>query len=269
MHPIYVPRAHAECSKSTSSETDLNDNLPSHRTPTSATFSAKHISHNGFFPQHPAPASAPSFYDSPPSRGASFSADAGLYSLPRSYSQDTVLLPISASSPPAHTDSGDASELYVFNTPSRKPSIETHMRNISISYDVPPTPGANCPYQAPRTMSLSTGAGGSEGDVVPPPRPPKPSLSSSSGLPQPPAERSPTDTFCMPRPASETDGNYSVPPSAGSKALRSHTIGAEDCSRLRKGFYFSPVFSTVLGVAFELKKLLFPHKPFFLSLILQ
>ncbi|XP_078799515.1 GRB2-associated-binding protein 1 isoform X10 [Oryzias latipes] len=229
-------RAHAECSKSTSSETDLNDNLPSHRTPTSATFSAKHISHNGFFPQHPAPASAPSFYDSPPSRGASFSADAGLYSLPRSYSQDTVLLPISASSPPAHTDSGDASELYVFNTPSRKPSIETHMRNISISYDVPPTPGANCPYQAPRTMSLSTGAGGSEGDVVPPPRPPKPSLSSSSGLPQPPAERSPTDTFCMPRPASETDGNYSVPPSAGSKALRSHTIGAEDCSRLRKDF---------------------------------
>uniref|UniRef100_A0A8C7ZEG6 GRB2-associated binding protein 1 n=1 Tax=Oryzias sinensis TaxID=183150 RepID=A0A8C7ZEG6_9TELE len=229
-------RAHAECSKSTSSETDLNDNLPSHRTPTSATFSAKHISHNGFFPQHPAPASAPSFYDSPPSRGASFSTDGGLYSLPRSYSQDTVLLPISASSPPAHTDSGDASELYVFNTPSRKPSIETHMRNISISYDVPPTPGANCPYQAPRTMSLSTGAGGSEGDVVPPPRPPKPSLSSSSGLPQPPAERSPTDTFCMPRPASETDGIYSVPPSAGSKALRSHTIGAEDCSRLRKDF---------------------------------
>uniref|UniRef100_A0A3P9MHK8 GRB2-associated binding protein 1 n=1 Tax=Oryzias latipes TaxID=8090 RepID=A0A3P9MHK8_ORYLA len=228
--------AHAECSKSTSSETDLNDNLPSHRTPTSATFSAKHISHNGFFPQHPAPASAPSFYDSPPSRGASFSADGSLYSLPRSYSQDTVLLPISASSPPAHTNSGDPSELYVFNTPSRKPSIETHMRNISISYDVPPTPGANCPYQAPRSMSLSTGAGGSEGDVVPPPRPPKPSLNSSSGLPQPPAERSPTDTFCMPRPASETDGNYSVPPSAGSKALRSHTIGAEDCSRLRKDF---------------------------------
>ncbi|KAF6724627.1 GRB2-associated-binding protein 1 [Oryzias melastigma] len=227
-------RSHAECSKSTSSETDLNDNLPSHRTPTSATFSAKHISHNGFFPQHPAPASAPSFYDSPPSRGASLSTDGGLYSLPRSYSQDTVLLPISASSPPAHTDGGDASELYVFNTPSRKPSIETHMRNISISYDVPPTPGANCPYQGPRSMSLS--AGGSEGDVVPPPRPPKPSLSSSSGLPPPPAERSPTDTFCMPRPASETDGNYSVPPSAGSKALRSHTIGAEDCSRLRKDF---------------------------------
>lgn len=238
MHLNCVPRSHAECSKSTSSETDLNDNLPSHRTPTSATFSAKHISHNGFFPQHPAPASAPSFYDSPPSRGASLSTDGGLYSLPRSYSQDTVLLPISASSPPAHTDGGDASELYVFNTPSRKPSIETHMRNISISYDVPPTPGANCPYQGPRSMSLS--AGGSEGDVVPPPRPPKPSLSSSSGLPPPPAERSPTDTFCMPRPASETDGNYSVPPSAGSKALRSHTIGAEDCSRLRKGSCFSP-----------------------------
>ncbi|XP_022065576.2 GRB2-associated-binding protein 1 isoform X3 [Acanthochromis polyacanthus] len=231
-------RAHAECSKSTSSETDLNDNLPSHRTPTSSTSSAKHTSHNGFFPQHSTPASAPStIYDSPPSRGASLSTDSGLYHLPRSYSQDTVLLPKSASSPPAHPDGGDG-DLYVFNTPSRKPSMETQMRNLSISYDIPPTPGANCTYQVPRTLSSSTGVGGTEGggDVVPPPRPPKPSLSSTSGPPPPPAERSPTDTYCVPRSASETDGNYCVPTSAGSKALRSNTIGTVDCSRLRKDF---------------------------------
>ncbi|XP_038569080.1 GRB2-associated-binding protein 1 isoform X2 [Micropterus salmoides] len=231
-------RAHAECSKSISSETDLNDNLPSHRTPTSSTSSAKHTSHNGFFPQHPAPASASSIYDSPPSRGASLSTDGSLYHLPRSYSQDTVLLPKSASSPLAHPDNGDGSELYVFNTPSRKPSMETQMRNLSISYDIPPTPGANCTYQVPRTLSSSTGVGGSEGggDVVPPPRPPKPSVSSTSGPPPPPAERSPTDTYHVPRSASETDGNYCVPTSAGNKALRSNTIGTVDCSRLRKDF---------------------------------
>ncbi|XP_040891702.1 GRB2-associated-binding protein 1 isoform X3 [Toxotes jaculatrix] len=236
--PPQASLAHAECSKSTSSETDLNDNLPSHRTPTSSTSSAKHTSHNGFFPQHPPPASASSIYDSPPPRGASLSTDSGLYHLPRSYSQDTVLLPKSASSPSAHPDSGDASELYVFNTPSRKPSMETQMRNLSISYDIPPTPGANCTYQVPRTVSSSAGVGGSEGggDVVPPPRPPKPSLSSTSGPPPPPAERSPTDTYCVPRSASETDGNYCVPTSAGNKALRSNTIGTVDCSRLRKDF---------------------------------
>ncbi|XP_008300833.1 GRB2-associated-binding protein 1 isoform X1 [Stegastes partitus] len=236
--PPQASLAHAECSKSTSSETDLNDNLPSHRTPTSSTSSAKHTSHNGFFPQHSTPASAPStIYDSPPSRGASLSTDGGLYHLPRSYSQDTVLLPKSASSPPAHPDGGDG-DLYVFNTPSRKPSMETQMRNLSISYDIPPTPGANCTYQVPRTLSASAGVGGSEGggDVVPPPRPPKPSLSSTSGPPPPPAERSPTDTYCVPRSASETDGNYCVPTSAGSKALRSNTIGTVDCSRLRKDF---------------------------------
>ncbi|XP_034543611.1 GRB2-associated-binding protein 1 isoform X3 [Notolabrus celidotus] len=229
-------RAHAECSKSTSSETDLNDNLPSHRTPTSSTSSAKPTSHNGFFPQHPAPASASSIYDSPPSRGASLSTDSGLYHLPRSYSQDTVLLPKSASSPPAHQDSGEGSELYVFNTPSRKPSIEKQMRNLSISYDIPPTPGANCTYQVPRTLSASGVGSEGGGDVVPPPRPPKPSLSSTSGPPPPPAERSPTDTYFVPRSASETDGNYCVPTSAGNKALRSNTIGTVDCSRLRKDF---------------------------------
>uniref|UniRef100_A0A3B3YXV4 PH domain-containing protein n=1 Tax=Poecilia mexicana TaxID=48701 RepID=A0A3B3YXV4_9TELE len=212
-------RAQAECSKSTSSETDLNDNLPSHRTPPSATSLPKHTSHNGFFPQHQPPASAPSFYDSPPSRGTSTSSDAGIYHLPRSYSQDTVLLPKSATSPPANPDGGDESGLYVFNIPMRKTSfVESHMRNLSVSYDIPPTPGANSTYQVPRTI------------------PPKPSLSSTSGLPPPPAERSPTDTYCVPRSASETDGNYCVPTSAGSKALRSNTIGTMDCSRLRKDF---------------------------------
>ncbi|XP_062243329.1 GRB2-associated-binding protein 1 isoform X4 [Platichthys flesus] len=236
--PPQASLAHAECSKSTSSETDLNDNLPLHRTPTSSSSSSKHTSHNGFFPQHPAPASTSPIYDSPPSRGASLTTDAGLYHLPRSYSQDTVLLPKSASSPPAHPDGGDASELYVFNTPSRKPSMESQLRNLSISYDIPPTPGANCTYQVPRTLSSSTSVGGSEGggDVVPPPRPPKPSLSSISGPPPPPAERSPTDTYCVPRSASETDGNYCVPTSAGNKTLRSNTIGTVDSSRLRKDF---------------------------------
>uniref|UniRef100_A0A4W5RX23 GRB2-associated binding protein 1 n=1 Tax=Hucho hucho TaxID=62062 RepID=A0A4W5RX23_9TELE len=223
--------AHAECSKSNSSETDLNDNVPAHRTPTSTSSSSKHA--NGFFSSVPPPhpASASSIYDSPPSRGADLSSS--LYHLPRSYSQDTVLLPksASASSPPVPVD-GDAQELYVFSAPSRKPSMETQMRNLSVSYDIPPTPGSNCTYQVPRGPA----SGGSEGgDGMPPPRPPKPSLSSlTPGHPPPPAERSPTDTYCVPRSMSETDGNYCVPTSAGNKALRSNTIGTMDSSRLRK-----------------------------------
>nr|XP_029529751.1 GRB2-associated-binding protein 1-like [Oncorhynchus nerka] len=224
-------RAHAECSKSTSSETDLNDNVPAHRTPTSTSSSSKHA--NGFFSSvlPPHPSSASSIYDSPPSRGGDLSSS--LYHLPRSYSQDTVLLPksASASSPPVPVE-GDAPELYVFNTPSRKPSMETQMRNLSVSYDIPPTPGSNCTYQVPRGPA----SGGSEGgDGMPPPRPPKPSLSSlTPGHPPPPAERSPTDTYCVPRSMSETDGNYCIPTSAGNKALRSNTIGTMDSSRLRK-----------------------------------
>ncbi|XP_045572511.1 GRB2-associated-binding protein 1 isoform X5 [Salmo salar] len=224
-------RAHAECSKSTSSETDLNDNVPAHRTPTSTSSSSKHA--NGFFSSvlPPHPSSASSIYDSPPSRGGDLSSS--LYHLPRSYSQDTVLLPksASASSPPVPVD-GDAPELYVFNAPLRKPSVETQMRNLSVSYDIPPTPGSNCTYQVPRGPA----SGGSEGgDGMPPPRPPKPSLSSlTPGHPPPPAERSPTDTYCVPRSMSETDGNYCVPTSAGNKALRSNTIGTMDSSRLRK-----------------------------------
>ncbi|XP_022540198.2 GRB2-associated-binding protein 1 isoform X4 [Astyanax mexicanus] len=215
--------SHGECSKSTSSEPDCNDNLPSHRTPTSS--SAKHSSVNGFFSSGHA-----GLYDSPSSRGASLSADAqGLYHLPRSYSQDTVLLPKSASSPYApDTDSG---ELYVFNTPARKPSIEAQLRNLSVSYDIPPTPGSNCTYQVPRTAGVEPVATGS--DVVPPPRPPKPSLGAAAI----PPDRSPTDTYSVPRSVSETDTNYCVPSSAGgNKALRSNTIGTVDSSRLRKDY---------------------------------
>nr|XP_029506885.1 GRB2-associated-binding protein 1-like isoform X2 [Oncorhynchus nerka] len=110
--------------------------------------------------------------------------------------------------------------------------METQMRNLSVSYDIPPTPGSNCTYQVPRGPA----SGGSEGgDGMPPPRPPKPSLSSlTPGHPPLPAERSPTDTYCVPRSMSETDGNYCVPTSAGNKALRSNTIGTMDSSRLRK-----------------------------------
>ncbi|XP_051993008.1 GRB2-associated-binding protein 1-like isoform X2 [Xyrauchen texanus] len=213
-------RAHGDCSKSTSSEPDCNDNLPSHFTPTST--SSKHASVNGFFSsQH-----AAGLYDSPPSRGQSFSAD--LQSLPRSYSQDTVLLPKSASSLPA--PDSDTSELYVFNTPARKPSIETQFRNLSVSYDIPPTPGSNCTYHVPRTAGVEPVSAAT--DVVPPPRPPKPSLTAGSV----PPERSPTDTYMVPRSVSETDGNYCVPTSAGTKALRSNTIGTMDSSRLRKDY---------------------------------
>ncbi|XP_052456661.1 GRB2-associated-binding protein 1 isoform X7 [Carassius gibelio] len=211
-------RSRGECSKSTSSEPDCNDNLPSHHTPTSS--SSKHTSVNGFFPsQHGA-----GLYDSPPSRGQSFSADSqGVYHLPRSYSQDTVLLPKSASSLPA--PDGEAGELYVFNTPGRKPSLEAHMRNLSVSYDIPPTPGSNCTYQVPRTAGIEAVSGAT--DVVPPPRPPKPLLTAGSVQP----ERSPTDTYVVPRSMSETDGNYCVPSSAGgSKALWSNT-GTVDCLR--------------------------------------
>ncbi|KAG9347096.1 hypothetical protein JZ751_006023 [Albula glossodonta] len=221
----YLP--HAGSSKSTSSETDCNDNLPSHRT--SAAAVSKHASVNGFFSQQP------SLYDSPPSRLASLSTESSLYNLPRSYSQDTVLLPKSASSPPV-PDGDSAGELYVFNAPSRKASMESQLRHVSISYDIPPTPGSNSAYQVPRTAGSEGGAaaaaaatgGGAQSDV-PPPRPPKPSLTA-------PPERSPTETYAVPRSVSETDGNYCVPPSAGSKALRSNTIATVDSSRLRKDY---------------------------------
>ncbi|XP_064201393.1 GRB2-associated-binding protein 1 isoform X2 [Anguilla rostrata] len=209
-------------SKSTSSETDCNDNLPPHRTASAAAMS-KHGSVNGFFSQ------TPSLYDSPPPRGASLSTEASLYSLPRSFSQDTVLLPKSASSPPG-PDGDSTGELYVFNAPSRKASMESQLRLVSISYDIPPTPGSSSVYQVPRTAPPEA-SGAAQADV-PPPRPPKPSLTA-------PPERSPTENYAVPRSASETDGNYCVPPSAGGaggKALRSNTIATIDSSRLRRDF---------------------------------
>ncbi|KAJ8262168.1 hypothetical protein GJAV_G00163280 [Gymnothorax javanicus] len=214
-------RPHAGSSKSTSSETDCNDNLPLHR-PAGGLTVSKHGSINGFFSQ------APSLYDSPPSRGASVSTESSLYSLPRSFSQDTVLMPKSASSPPAPDGDSTGGELYVFNVPPRKASMESQLRHVSISYDIPPTPGSNSAYQIPRTAG-----GGPEiapQSDVPPPRPPKPSLSAL------PPERSPTENYAVPRSASETDGNYCVPPSAGGKALRSNTIATVDSCRLRKDY---------------------------------
>ncbi|XP_053478026.1 GRB2-associated-binding protein 1 isoform X2 [Ictalurus furcatus] len=217
------PDSPHECSKSTSSEPDCNDNLPSHRTPTSSTSTAKHASVNGFFcSQH---ASMP-LYDSPPARGASVSIEPqALYQLPRSRSQDTVLLPKSASL--SGTIDSDTGDVYVFNTPARKPSLEAHLRNTSVSYDIPPAPGSNSAYQVPRTAG---GAEASASDVVPPPRPPKPSAG-------PAADRSPTDNYVVPRSVSETDSNYCVPSGpGGSKTLRSNTIGPVDSSRLRKDY---------------------------------
>ncbi|XP_036407037.1 GRB2-associated-binding protein 1 isoform X2 [Megalops cyprinoides] len=213
-------RPHAGSSKSTSSETDCNDNLPSHRT--SAAAVSKHASVNGFFSQQP------SLYDSPPSRLPSLSTEASLYNLPRSYSQDTVLLPKSASSPPA-PDADSAGEMYVFGVPSRKASMESQLRQVSISYDIPPAPGSNSAYQVPRTAGPEVAGAVAAQSDVPPPRPPKPSLTA-------PPERSPTETYAVPRSVSETDGNYCVPPSAGSKALRSNTIATVDSSRLRKDY---------------------------------
>ncbi|RXM98960.1 GRB2-associated-binding protein 1, partial [Acipenser ruthenus] len=210
---------HADSSKSTSSETDCNDNVPSHKPPaaTAIPTSSKPASVNGFFPQ-------PILYDSPPSRAASISAESSLYNLPRSYSQDTVLLPAKATSSPPVTDSED---IYVFNTPSRKSSVETQLRQVSISYDIPPTPGGSSTYQIPRTVCPEVVVGQSSSlPDVPPPRPPKPSMT----VP----ERSPTETYSVPRSVSETDSNYCVP-TGPVKSLRSNTIATVDSSRLWKG----------------------------------
>ncbi|MGH0184317.1 UNVERIFIED_CONTAM: hypothetical protein FKN15_014954 [Acipenser sinensis] len=209
---------HADSSKSTSSETDCNDNVPSHKPPaaTAIPTSSKPASVNGFFPQ-------PILYDSPPSRAASISAESSLYNLPRSYSQDTVLLPAKATSSPPVTDSED---IYVFNTPSRKSSVETQLRQVSISYDIPPTPGGSSTYQIPRTVCPEVVVGQSASlPDVPPPRPPKPSMT----VP----ERSPTETYSVPRSVSETDSNYCVP-TGPVKSLRSNTIATVDSSRLWK-----------------------------------
>ncbi|XP_054139766.1 GRB2-associated-binding protein 1 isoform X2 [Melozone crissalis] len=199
-------RSQADSAKSSSSETDCNDNVPCHKN--AAAPGSKHAV-NGFFPQQGA-------YDSPPSRCAP--PDCGLYSLPRSYSQD--VLPKAAS--PSGTDA--EGEQHVFNTPSAA-SLDTQMRHISISYDVPPTPGGT--YQIPRTFPEGTLSQTSKLETIPdipPPRPPKPHQA---------ADRSPVETCGLSRAASDTESSYCVP-AAGAPPARSNTISTGDLSVLRK-----------------------------------
>ncbi|XP_054539838.1 GRB2-associated-binding protein 1 isoform X3 [Pan troglodytes] len=201
-------QTHADSAKSTSSETDCNDNVPSHKNPASS--QSKH-GMNGFFQQQ-------MMYDSPPSRALSASVDSSLYNLPRSYSHD-VLPKVSPSSTEAD------GELYVFNTPSGTSSVETQMRHVSISYDIPPTPGNT--YQIPRTFPEGTLGQTSKLDTIPdipPPRPPKP---------HPAHDRSPVETCSIPRTASDTDSSYCIP-TAGMSPSRSNTISTVDLNKLRK-----------------------------------
>ncbi|XP_067899139.1 GRB2-associated-binding protein 1 isoform X5 [Heterodontus francisci] len=208
-HPFHNQLHADSLTKTTSSETDCNDNVPSHKPPAPP---ASKQALNGFFSQQ-------SFYDSPPPRFTSTSTDSSLYNMPRSYSQDIIA---GTCSPLAADSEGD---LYVFNAPSRISGIENQMRQMSVCYDIPPTPGGT--YQIPRpsvegTLSQSCSKLEPIPDV-PPPRPPKPSLSH---------DRSPVDTYCVPRSSSEADNNYSIPTSG--KALRSNTIGTVEGHWLRK-----------------------------------
>ncbi|KAM4811836.1 GRB2-associated-binding protein 1 isoform X3 [Urocitellus parryii] len=201
-------QTHADSAKSTSSETDCNDNVPSHKNPTSS--QSKH-GMNGFFQQQ-------MMYDSPPSRAMSVSVDSSLYNLPRSYSHD--VLPKES---PSSTEADG--ELYVFNTPLGTSSVETQMRHVSISYDIPPTPGNT--YQIPRTFPEGTLGQTSKLDNIPdipPPRPPKP---------HPAHDRSPVETCNIPRMASDTDSSYCVP-TTGVPPSRSNTISTVDLNKLRK-----------------------------------
>ncbi|XP_053832290.1 GRB2-associated-binding protein 1 isoform X2 [Vidua macroura] len=201
-------RSHADSAKSSSSETDCNDNLPSHKTP--AASGSKHAV-NGFFPQQ-------GVYDSPPSRSVLTLADSSLYNLPRSYSQD--VLPKAAS--PSGTDA--EGEQHVFNTPSAT-SLDAQMRHISISYDIPPTPGGT--YQIPRTFPEGTLPQTSKLETIPdipPPRPPKPHQA---------ADRSPVETCSVSRSASDTDSSYCIP-TAGAPPSRSNTISTGDLNVFRK-----------------------------------
>ncbi|XP_032915872.1 GRB2-associated-binding protein 1 isoform X3 [Catharus ustulatus] len=201
-------RSHADSAKSSSSETDCNDNLPCHKTP--APSGSKHAV-NGFFPPQ-------GVYDSPPSRSALTLADSSLYNLPRSYSQD--VLPKAAS--PSGTE-GEG-EQHVFSTPSAT-SLDAQMRHISISYDIPPTPGGT--YQIPRTFPEGTLSQTSKLETIPdipPPRPPKPHQA---------ADRSPVESCGMGRTASDTDSSYCIP-AAGAPPSRSNTISTGDLNVFRK-----------------------------------
>lgn len=198
-----------DSAKPTFSETDCNDNVPSHQTPASS--QSKH-GMNGFFQQQ-------MMYDCPPSRLTSVSGESSLYNLPRSYSHD--VLPKES---PSSTEADG--ELYTFNTPSGTAGVETQMRHVSISYDIPPTPGNT--YQIPRTFPESTLGQSSKLDTIPdipPPRPPKP---------HPTHDRSPVETCGVPRTASDTDSSYCIPPPAGMTPSRSNTISTVDLNKLRK-----------------------------------
>ncbi|NXM29522.1 GAB1 protein, partial [Oxyruncus cristatus] len=202
-------RSHADSAKSSSSETDCNDNLPSHKNP--APSASKHAV-NGFFPQQ-------GVYDSPPSRTGLTLADCSLYNLPRSYSQD--VLPKAAS--PSGTDA--EGEQHVFNVPSTTSSLDAQMRHVSISYDIPPAPGGT--YQIPRTFPEGTLSQTSKLETIPdipPPRPPKPHHT---------ADRSPVETCSISRTASDTDSSYCIP-TAGAPPSRSNTISTVDLNVFRK-----------------------------------
>ncbi|XP_032043393.1 GRB2-associated-binding protein 1 isoform X3 [Aythya fuligula] len=202
-------RSHADSAKSSSSETDCNDNVPSHKNPAPSV--SKHAV-NGFFQQQ-------GVYDSPPSRTGLALADSSLYNLPRSYSQD--VLPKAAS--PTGTDA--EGEQHVFNTPSATSLLDAQLRHISISYDIPPTPGGT--YQIPRTFPEGTMSQTSKLETIPdipPPRPPKPHHA---------ADRSPVETCSITRTASDTDSSYCIP-TAGMPPSRSNTISTVDLNIFRK-----------------------------------
>ncbi|KAM4049430.1 GRB2-associated-binding protein 1 isoform 4-T4 [Anomaloglossus baeobatrachus] len=197
-------RSHADSVKSAASETDCNDNVATHKTS-----SAHKHTHNGYFQQS-------SVYDSP-SRAGSCS-ESSLYNLPRSYSQDVLPKAVS----PSGTDvDGDQS---VFNM-SGASLLESQLRQMSVSYDIPPSSGST--YQIPRTVhENSLGQSTTKLETiadVPPPRPPKPYYSS---------ERSPAE-HSLTRTASETDSNYCVP-TGGMATSRSNTISNLELNKHRK-----------------------------------
>ncbi|XP_066488120.1 GRB2-associated-binding protein 1 isoform X4 [Tiliqua scincoides] len=212
-------RSQPDSAKTASSETDCNDNVPSHKT--SVQSLNKHAV-NGFFPQQ-------SVYDSLPPRAASVSVDGSLYNLPRSYSHD--VLPKAS---PSGTDADG--EQHVFSAPSVISSLDAHMRHFSISYDIPPTPGST--YQIPRTFPEGSLAQSSKLETIPdipPPRPPKPHH---------PSDRSPVEASSISRTASDTDSSYCIP-TGGMPPSRSNTISTVDSNIFRKDIgsqdcYFTP-----------------------------
>ncbi|CAJ0928283.1 unnamed protein product [Ranitomeya imitator] len=199
-------KSHPDSAKSAPSETDCNDNVATHKTSSSA---HKNTGLNGYFQQT-------SVYDSP-SRAGSCS-ESSLYNLPRSYSQDVLPKAVS----PSGTDvDGDQS---VFNM-SGASLLESQLRHMSISYDIPPSSGST--YQIPRTVhENSLGQSTTKLETiadVPPPRPPKPYYSS---------ERSPAE-HSLTRTASETDSNYCVP-TGGMATSRSNTVSNLELNKYRK-----------------------------------